>query len=221
MPSIFSKFSPAKIFAKFFNKSESVLGIDIGSSSIKVVQLKKQNGKAILETYGELGLGPYAGMAVGQAVVLSTDKQIEAMRDILREANVTALRAAVALPLRSSLLKVIELPSYKEDQINRMVPIEARKHIPVPIAEVNLDWWAIPKREFQSPTEESSQNESLPEKTEVLLVAVHKTTVKSHQEIIATLGLTASTLEIETFSSMRSVLPRDISATALLDVGAS
>lgn len=52
-------------------------------------------------------------------------------------------------------------------------------------------------------------------------MAVHKTTVKSHQEIIATLGLTASTLEIETFSSMRSVLPRDISATALLDVGAS
>ena len=49
----------------FFKKKEkSVLGVDIGSSSLKVVQLKKQNGKAVLETYGELALGPYAGIII-------------------------------------------------------------------------------------------------------------------------------------------------------------
>ena len=52
----------------FFSKKEgSVLGVDIGSSSLKVVQLRKERDQAILETYGELALGPYSGGEVGQA----------------------------------------------------------------------------------------------------------------------------------------------------------
>ena len=52
----------------------SVIGVDIGTSSIKVVQLKKKNGKAILETYGALALGPYADLDVGAVTNLSDDK---------------------------------------------------------------------------------------------------------------------------------------------------
>ena len=48
-------------------KSKSVIGLDVGSSSLKVVQLRKERGGAVLETYGELALGPYAGLQVGQA----------------------------------------------------------------------------------------------------------------------------------------------------------
>ena len=55
----------------FFKKAgQSVLGIDIGSSSIKIVQLRKKGGKAVLETYGELALGPYAGVEIGRATNL-------------------------------------------------------------------------------------------------------------------------------------------------------
>ena len=57
----------ANFFGDFFSKlvaekENSVLGIDIGTSSIKIVQLKRKGGKAVLETYGELALGPYAGL---------------------------------------------------------------------------------------------------------------------------------------------------------------
>lgn len=56
-------------FTNFFKKEDtSVLGIDIGSSAIKVIQIKRKNGQAVLETYGELALGPYAGATIGQAV---------------------------------------------------------------------------------------------------------------------------------------------------------
>ena len=51
--------------------NESVIGIDIGSSSVKVVQLRKKKGRAVLETYGELALGPYAGESVGQVTNLT------------------------------------------------------------------------------------------------------------------------------------------------------
>lgn len=221
--SMLENFSVGKLFGSFLSKEQSVLGIDIGSSSIKVVQLKKKKGKAILETYGELSLGPYAELSIGQATILSTEKTIEAMKDLFREANVTAKIAAVALPLRSSLLKVIELPSSKDEQINRMVPIEARKHIPVPISEVTLDWWAIPKKDFQTPemvSPDASGQPNMSSKTEILLVAIHKAAVKKQQDVVAGMGLDARTYEIETFSSIRSVLSRDISAMAILDVGA-
>lgn len=57
----------------------SVLGIDIGSSAIKVVQLRKKDGKAVLETYGALALGPYAGLEVGQATNLDQLKVAQAL----------------------------------------------------------------------------------------------------------------------------------------------
>ena len=220
-----SGFSFKSALGGLFKRTESVLGIDIGSSSIKLVQLKKKNSRAILETYGELALGPYAGLSIGQAVNLSTEKTVEALKDLFREASVTAKVASFSLPLRSSLLVVIELPAYKEEQINRMVPLEARKHIPVPISEVNLDWWVIPKHDLQSPdSQETVVSEVEPRttnKTEVLLVAIHKTVVKHWQDIAAAMDLESRTFEIETFSAIRSVFSRDISAMALLDVGAS
>ena len=213
-------FSLKKLFSGFWQENKSVIGVDIGSSSAKVVQLRKKKGRAILETYGELALGPYGGVDIGQATILTTEKTIEALKDLFRESNVTANIAAIAVPLRSSLLKVIELPAYKEEQINRMVPLEARKHIPVPIAEVTLDWWAIPKRDLHGPEDESATSQSS-EKTEILLVAIHKAAVKKQQDIAAALSLDARTYEIETFSSIRAVLTRDIAAMALLDIGAS
>lgn len=206
-----------------------MVGIDIGTSAIKLIQLKKKKGRAILETYGEIALGPYIGLAVGQAAVLTTEKTVQALKDLFREANVTARIASLSLPLRSSLLKVIELPAYKDEQINHMVPIEARKHVPVPIAEVTLDWWVIPRSDLQSPIDEADQKDldvgssqqSKTSHTEILLVAVHKSAVKKMQDIAAALDIDARTFEIETFSSIRSILTRDISAMALLDIGAS
>ena len=54
----------------------SVIGIDIGASSAKIVQVRSSRGAAILETYGEIALGPYGGQAIGKAVKLTPEKQV-------------------------------------------------------------------------------------------------------------------------------------------------
>ena len=87
----------ARLIRQFRQGDDSVLGIDIGPSSIKVVQLRRKKGQAVLETYGELALGPYAGLQVGQAVSLPAEKTAEVLRDIMREANVTTKRAAFSI----------------------------------------------------------------------------------------------------------------------------
>src|SRR5574343_624676 len=71
--------------SNFFKKETSVLGVDVGASAIKVVQIKKKRGRAVLETYGELALGPYANIEVGRATNLPPEKRAEAIKDILRE----------------------------------------------------------------------------------------------------------------------------------------
>ena len=131
----------------FDKKSKSVLGIDIGSSSIKIVQLSQKKGHAVLETYGELALGPYAGKSVGEATNLPPEKIVEAISDMLKEkeVNITTRVCGVAIPFSSSLMAVIEMPVEPQKQLESMIPIEARKYIPVPISEVALDWYIIPK----------------------------------------------------------------------------
>ena len=122
-----------KIFSSFFSKGgQSVLGIDIGSSAIKIVQIKKKRGRAVLETYGELALGPYAGIEVGRSTILPKEKIVEALRDILREAKTTTVSSGIALPLSSSLISFITIPHVPDKQLSEVISIEARKYIPVP-----------------------------------------------------------------------------------------
>ena len=203
----------------------SVIGIDIGSSAVKVVQLRKEKGRVILETYGELALGPYAGLEIGQATQLPNEKIVEAVKDILRESHTTTINAAVAIPFSASLISLVELPKVSDKELAQMVPLEARKYIPVPIAEVTLDWWEVPKvpRSYdpneEEKKEEKSKNEI--EKTEVLSAAIHKDTITKYQRLVKDLAIQVSFFEIELFSTLRSALRRDLAITMVVDIGAS
>lgn len=206
-------------------QNQSAVGIDIGSSAIKVVQLRKEKGKAILETYGELALGPYNGLEVGQATILPNQKIAEAVVDILREAHVTTVNAGISIPFSASLMSLVEVPKINDAQLAQTVPIEARKYIPVPIAEVNLDWWQIPEIPKNYTDEaalaEKKDKETGPHKVEVLIAAIHKDTITKYQQIVSAAKLNASFFEIELFSTLRSVLRRELAVTMVVDVGAS
>lgn len=203
----------------FKKENSSVVGIDIGSSSIKVVQLRKEKGKALLETYGEIALGPYAGLEIGQATNLPANKLVEAMKDLFREANITTNRAAFAIPLKSSMITLIEIPIQSEGLIDQVVPIEARKYIPVPISEVALDWWAIPARETDEPGVMSEKPKEA-KNVEVLLAAIHNTTISLYQEVMRGCNLEAKIFEVETFSAVRSVFVRSPAPQVIIDLGA-
>jgi len=202
----------------------SVLGIDIGTSSIKLVQLKKKGGRVVLETYGEISLGPYdknQNLAVGQAVSLPSDVVAEAISNLMKEANVTTKRAVFSMPLKSSLLEVIEIPEFKESQLKEIIPIEARKYIPVPITEVELDWWVIPESDFKGLGEDNAGPQKGDNKDEVLIVAIHKDALNTQNKTISSLDLDTGAFEVETFSTIRSILSHDLVPTAILDLGAT
>lgn len=196
------------------HKEQSVLGVDIGSSSLKVVQLKKVHGKAVLETYGELALGPYAGSVAGAATALSAEDIAESLVDLLREAKVTAKSCGVSIPFSRSLLVLVELP-YRKDPAEQktVIELEARKYIPVPVSEVQLDWFIVPPKAAGASGE--------PQKVEVFLIAVHNDELALLERSVAAAGLASSFYEIEIFSTIRAVVNEPVKPVMVLDIGAA
>lgn len=205
----------ANWFTQFFRKeSADVVGVDIGSSAIKVIQLGLKGGRAQLKTYGSLALGPYAGKDIGTATNLSKDKLKEAVGDILHEANVSTQNAGIAIPFSASLMSFIEVPDINREKLEEIVPNEAKKYIPVPISDVTLDWSVIPRDEYDT-------DKNGADKTDVLLVAIHNETLDKYRDIVDDARLEAGFLEIEVFSTMRSVLEENTRPVMIFDMGAS
>lgn len=196
----------------------SSLGIDIGSSTIKVVQLRKKGGKAILQTYGALSLGPYAKKDIGIVTNLPSGVVSKALIDVIRESKVTIKSGIVSIPSSSSLVFTIHLPAkVNEDKLASIVPIEARKYIPIPISEVSLDWSIIPQ-EPNSDREGKSKKEP---QIEVLVIAIHNRTLSRYQEILQKSQVGVQSYEMEIFSNIRSSLVHDLQPVLIIDFGAS
>lgn len=213
------------LFDNFFSKisggnNNGVIGVDIGSSSIKVVQLKKKNGKAVLQTYGEIALGPYNGMEIGRATKLPAEKIAEATLDLLKEANISTQNAAMSIPMRSSMVSVFRMPDMKIQQMSKMVPIEARKYIPVPIDEVSMDWFVIPKIEDEGAMSDQEKN-NIQKFQEIMVVAIHNDILNDFNLVVSKTALKASFFEVEMFSTARSVLETGyLMPVMIVDIGA-
>ncbi len=203
--------------------SESAVGIDIGSSSIKVVQIKKKAGKAVLETYGAVSLGPYAETEIGRITNLETGKIVEAITEVLKESGVSTKSSALSISSQSSLVFTITLPpKVRDSNLATIVPTEARKYIPVPITEVSLDWFILPQKETSF---EEANNPDLPPPSaatmEVLVVAIQNEAISKYESVVKQCGLEAGFFELEIFSSIRANFEHELSPVMLLDFGAS
>lgn len=185
----------------------AVVGVDVGASSIKVVQLHEQKGVPVLDTYGELQLGPYDSVDIGRTVRLRPDRLIEAFVDIVREAGANAPRVALAVSYSSTFTTVITLNTEDPAKAEHMLTVEAKKYIPVPLSDVTIDW--VP---FATTPETKGMRG--------LLVAIHNEALSRYDAMLQGANLPAVSREIEIFSTLRTVMtPKDPTA-CIIDIGA-
>lgn len=190
---------------------DKVVGIDIGSSSIKIVELQNRDNVLTLTTYGELELGPYSDEnPVGQAVVLPANIERQALVDILRESASKAKQAVFAMPLTSSFVTIMSMQASAEEDISSRVRVEARKYIPIPIGEVTLDW-----AEVENSTQEGASTRN------VLLAAIQNDALSRFNGLMDTIEFRNTPIEIECFSVIRSVCSAEEIDCAIIDVGAT
>lgn len=211
-------FSLKKIFGSnplIKEKSDrSIVGIDVGSSSIKVVELVPRDDYVMLKSYGELQLGPYADKPLGSIVDLDKEQQIAALVDVIRESDVVAKEGVLALPLAMSFVTIVPVAvSESEEKLEARMQVEARKYIPVPLSEVILDWTALPVYSNGDIKEETDK------KQDVLIVAVQKDSFQEINDTMEALQLQSRPTEIELFCAQRAL--GDAKHTqVIIDIGA-
>lgn len=187
----------------------SVLGIDIGGASVKVVEIEETPKTIMLRTYGELQLGPYDGKPLGEVVALAEDKKVEAVSDVMREAGVVGRQGSLAIPLSSSFLTVVPVNAGPQTDIASIIPLEARKYVPLPLTDVSLDWTELPP----IGTKQTSVSE-------ILLAAIENEALTQHRALLGSIGMTGEATEIEAFGLIRSVWRQQDTTVAIIDFGA-
>lgn len=201
--------------------SQRIIGLDIGSASVKLVQLKKEKERAILETYGELSIGPYLKKETGRVISLTEDESVLIIKELLKESGAKTNEAVVSVPLKSSFITTIDFPLMSEAELKEAVSFEARRHIPISLSEVEIDWWAMPKALETKKRAEEEELFEKKEKVKVLLVAIHKEVIEKFRAIASRAGLNIKGFEIEVFSLARSSIMQELNPILLIDFGAS
>jgi type IV pilus assembly protein PilM len=184
------------------------VGVDIGASSIKLVELEEREGVLTLMTYGAIELGPYAGKEVGEAVALTPEQEQLALVDSIRESAVKAKSAVMAMPLSASFVTVMSLPSSPDEDLSPRIRIEARKYIPAQINEVTLDWAEIASSDAEA------------KNRDVLVAAIQNDALSRLNALMEFVGFKAPPSEIECFSAIRA-LARSVPHAVIIDVGAT
>jgi len=192
--------------------ADSVVGVDIGSSSMKVVELKQSKGVITLATYGEVQLGPYHNREIGQSVSLDTSQEQAALVDIIRESAVKARNAVFAMPLSSSFVTNVSIEADADADLSSLVRIEARKVIPSSLSEITLDWAEVELTKTERAAEQNQRN--------VLIAAIQNAALERFKVLMQFAGLIKPPTEIECFSTIRSLYTSEAEDIAIIDIGA-
>lgn len=192
------------------------LGIDIGTSAIKIVELSKRGERKKLENYGEvqskvLYEKPFRTFEKS-TLLLSSQDIARAVKAVLDEAKIKTKDCVFSIPDFSSFFTTFELPQMSKEELPQAVRYEARQHVPLPLGEVALDWQVI---------EGEADAEQKKTKLQILLVAVPNEIINQYKEIAKLCDLQLLALEAEVFGLIRSLVREDNKRIiGLIDIGA-
>ena len=192
-----------------YSGNHNIIGVDIGSSSIKVCQVEKKQKRYHLKSFGLANLPPSAiihGAIKEPTVIAGT------LKSLLANLNLKSPEVVLAISGYSVILKQSSLPFLTEKELAQSLPFEAKQHIPFDLSEVNLDFQIL------GPTKED------PDFMSVLLVAAKKEVLGDYLEILTLSGLEAAVADVAAFALANAYEANyllDDHPVALLDLGAS
>jgi type IV pilus assembly protein PilM len=127
-------------FSSFFSKAS--LGIDIGVSSIKIVEVSVSGKKKKLENYLEFQL-PQGGGNYSEDGFLLIEQTATVLQGLLKRSRIKQKQVAFSIPDFSTFFTTFSLPPMSESEVPKAIEFEARHHIPIPISDVRFDWQVI------------------------------------------------------------------------------
>src|ERR1700760_4215149 len=193
--------------AFFGGKNKQLVGLDIGSSSIKAVELKSTKAGYELVSFGTEAL---AQDTVVDGAIMDAPQVANAISKIFDSEKIKTKNVATSVSGHSVIVKRVPLPLMTEEELYERIPSEASQHIPFDIADVNLSYQLL---------------EAMDSQMDVLLVAVKKDKILNHTNVLAQAGKTPMVVDIDAFALQNcfegNYEPDPSQVVALLNVGAS
>lgn len=193
-----------------FMKSREIVGIDIGSSSVKLVQLAENKGTYQLKS---LGILPLPSEAIVDNSLMDTTSIVETIKDLLKSLNCKAKEAVCSISGNSVIIRKITLPAMTHEELEDRIVWEAEQYIPFDINDVDLDFEILD-------TDLSSTG-----KMTVLLVASKKEIIKEYVAVFNEAGLKLVVVDVDSFAVQnifeQNYTLSDNEVVALINIGAS
>lgn len=169
-----------------FGSDKTAIGVDIGSSSVKIVSLKKDSSgnKWALDAFGEYPLPPEA---IVDGSVMNTGAVVEAIKENLIEQRIQAKNANISVSGNAVIIKRIQLQKMSFDELEEQIRWEAEQYIPYDIADVNIDVQII---------EEDEESDQM----DVLLAAARKDLVAEKSILLQQSGLQTVLVDVDSFA---------------------
>lgn len=199
----------------FKKKANTLLGIDISSTSVKLIELSRSGGRYKVEAYAVEPLPPNA---IVEKNIAELEVVGQVIARVVTKARTSVKHAAVAVAGSAVITKIIEMEAgLSEEELENQIKIEADQYIPYPLEEVAIDF------EVQGVTARSA------DRVNVLLAACRKENVEVREAALALAGLSAKVVEIEAYSLERAygLLAEQLGSgeedltVAIVDIGAT
>ncbi|PLX21760.1 hypothetical protein C0584_01505 [Candidatus Parcubacteria bacterium] len=189
----------------FFSSVDSYLGVDIGGSGIKVVELKKEGRGAKLVSYGFS-----ENSKIKPGLMENTSYAAQLLKKVCKDAGIKNKAAVAALPTYAVFSSILNLSNVTEKDMASAVHWEAKKVIPLPLEDMILDWKTI---------DEKDEKDKDKGNMKVLLTGAPKALVKRYVDIFKEAQMNLISLETETFSLVRSLMGNDKSTVMIVEMG--
>jgi type IV pilus assembly protein PilM len=168
-------------------KKKSLVGLDIGSGGIKLLQLKETRKSFSLE---KLGVAPLDPELIVDGTVMDAGRVVEVLKALVEEQKLKVKEVAISVSGHSVIVKKITVPAMTEDELEESIKWEAEQYIPFDINDVNIDSCILGPAEAVDGKEQMS----------VLLVAVKKDKLAEYTNLVQQAGLTPVVVDVDAFT---------------------
>jgi type IV pilus assembly protein PilM len=196
-----------------FGSKEYLLGLDIGSGSVKILQLKEVKGKLKIERFG---VKPLPAEMIVDGAIMDGLGVVMAIKELAVEQKLKNKGVALSISGTSVIVKKISLPPMPEEELEKQIKFEAEQYIPFDINDVYLDFHILAQGD--QPAEGQAE-------MDVLLVATKKDKLNDYANAVREAGLTPKVVDVDAFAienmycANYDVVPAEL--TALVNIGAS
>jgi type IV pilus assembly protein PilM len=169
-----------------FSRAKNVVGLDIGSATVKLVELKERKGSQF--QLQRIGVEPLSPEAIVDGSIMDSSLVVDAIQKLIDTTGVKNNNFATSVSGHSVIIKKIELPAMEPDELDESIQWEAEQHIPFDIQDVRLAYMTL------------SDDDPTRENMDVLLVAVKREKVNDYVSVISQSGRKPEIVDVDAFA---------------------